>query len=74
LPPISKRLRAEMQKYQDGAPYAGADCRARKPIEAMMGKGIADSAASPCSSTTAGIQHVAPIDQFPVEKWNAIIR
>ena len=21
----------------------------------------------------AGIQHVAPLDQFPVEKWNAIL-
>jgi len=21
----------------------------------------------------AGIQHVAPIDEFPIEKWNAII-
>ena len=21
----------------------------------------------------AGIQHVAPVDQFPVEKWNAVL-
>ncbi|KMW57227.1 D-beta-hydroxybutyrate dehydrogenase [Candidatus Rhodobacter oscarellae] len=34
---------------------------------------IADAGACDILVNNAGIQHVAPIDQFPVEKWDAII-
>ncbi|WP_370229409.1 3-hydroxybutyrate dehydrogenase [Cognatishimia sp.] len=48
-------------------------------IKADMSKGdecrqlIADAGACDILVNNAGIQHVAPIDQFPVEKWDAII-
>ena len=41
----------------------GADCR--KLIETA---GVCDILVN-----NAGIQHVAPIDQFPIDKWNAIL-
>ena len=48
-------------------------------IKADMSKGdecrqlIADAGKCDILVNNAGIQHVAPIDQFPVEKWDAII-
>ena len=48
-------------------------------IKADMSKGdecrqlIADAGTCDILVNNAGIQHVAPIDQFPVEKWDAII-
>ena len=48
-------------------------------IKADMSKGdecrqlIADAERCDILVNNAGIQHVAPIDQFPVEKWDAII-
>ena len=48
-------------------------------IKADMSKGdecrqlIRDSAKCDILVNNAGIQHVAPIDEFPVEKWDAII-
>ncbi|WP_366872308.1 3-hydroxybutyrate dehydrogenase [uncultured Roseobacter sp.] len=48
-------------------------------IQADMSKGdqcrrlIADAGACDILINNAGIQHVAPIDEFPVEKWDAII-
>ena len=48
-------------------------------IKADMSKGdecrklIADAGACDILVNNAGIQHVAPIDEFPVDKWDAII-
>jgi 3-hydroxybutyrate dehydrogenase len=42
-------------------------------ISAMMAKAIGEFGAVDILVNNAGIQHVAPIDEFPVEKWNAII-
>jgi 3-hydroxybutyrate dehydrogenase len=42
-------------------------------IEAMMKKAIGEFGAVDVLVNNAGIQHVAPIDEFPVDKWNAII-
>jgi 3-hydroxybutyrate dehydrogenase len=42
-------------------------------IEAMMKKAAAEFGAVDVLVNNAGIQHVAPIEEFPVEKWNAII-
>ena len=39
----------------------------------MMDKAIAEFGAVDILVNNAGIQHVAPIDEFPVEKWNAVI-
>ena len=53
--------------------YSGADLTRPDEIEAMM-KGAADAfGAVDILINNAGTQHVAPVDQFPVEKWDLII-
>jgi 3-hydroxybutyrate dehydrogenase len=42
-------------------------------IEAMIHKAVAAFGAVDILVNNAGIQHVAPIDEFPPEKWEAII-
>jgi 3-hydroxybutyrate dehydrogenase len=42
-------------------------------IETMLGLAIAEFGAIDVLVNNAGIQHVAPIEEFPVDKWNAII-
>ena len=53
--------------------YDAADMTKPGEIEAMMKKAIAEFGVVDVLVNNAGIQHVAPIDEFPVEKWNAII-
>jgi 3-hydroxybutyrate dehydrogenase len=53
--------------------YDGADLSQQAPIEAMMKKAIAEFGAVDILVNNAGIQHVAPIDEFPVDKWNTIL-
>jgi len=52
--------------------YDGADLSRQAPIEAMMTKAIAEFGAIDILVNNAGIQFVAPVDEFPVDKWNAI--
>jgi 3-hydroxybutyrate dehydrogenase len=42
-------------------------------IAAMIGKAQRDFGAVDILVNNAGIQHVAPVEQFPVERWDAII-
>ena len=53
--------------------YDGADLSQQDAIEAMMGKAIGEFGGVDILVNNAGIQYVAPIDEFPVDKWNAII-
>ena len=53
--------------------YDGADLSQQDAIEAMMGNAIEAFGAVDILINNAGIQFVAPIDEFPVAKWNAII-
>ena len=55
------------------ARYHGADMSRPDEIEAMVGKALAEFGAVDVLVNNAGIQHVAPVDEFPVEKWDAII-
>ena len=55
------------------ARYDAADMAKPAEIEAMVAKAVAEFGAVDVLVNNAGIQHVAPIDEFPVEKWNAII-
>jgi 3-hydroxybutyrate dehydrogenase len=56
-----------------GAVYDGADMSKPAEIEAMM-KRCADELGGPdILVNNAGIQHVSPIEDFPAEKWDAII-
>jgi len=53
--------------------YDGADMSKPDAIEAMIMGAIREFGAIDILVNNAGIQHVAPIEEFPVEKWNAII-
>lgn len=52
-----------------GATHSGADLTDAAAIEAMM----AEAGPIDILVNNAGMQHVAPIDEFPVAKWDTII-
>ena len=53
--------------------HDGADMSRQGDIEAMMGRAIAEFGSIDLLINNAGIQHVAPVDEFPVDKWYAIL-
>src|SRR5207302_9505521 len=53
--------------------YDGADLSQQDSIERMMGKAIEQFGCVDILVNNAGIQFVAPIDEYPVDKWNAIL-
>jgi 3-hydroxybutyrate dehydrogenase len=69
-----ERTRAALEQASGGrALYSGADLTKPEAIEGMM-KEAAD-ALGPIDIlvNNAGMQHVAPVDEFPLEKWDLII-
>jgi len=55
------------------AGYHGADMSKAAEIEAMMAYAAAEFGGVDILVNNAGIQHVAPVDAFPPERWDAII-
>jgi len=53
--------------------YDGADMSQPAAIESMMKSALGEFGAVDILVNNAGIQHVAPVDEFPLEKWNAIL-
>ena len=53
--------------------YDGADMTKPATIEAMVKAASAEFGAVDILVNNAGIQYVAPIDEFPPDKWDAII-
>jgi len=53
--------------------YDGADMSKPAEVEAMMHKAIGEFGAIDVLVNNAGIQFVAPVEEFPVDKWNAIL-
>ncbi|MCA0032582.1 3-hydroxybutyrate dehydrogenase [Mesorhizobium sp. B263B2A] len=53
--------------------YDNADMSKGGAITEMMDKAIAEFGAVDILVNNAGIQHVAPIDDFPIEKWEAVV-
>jgi 3-hydroxybutyrate dehydrogenase len=68
----SLRARLE-QQYGVTVVYDGADMSQPGEIETMVWRGIERFGAVDVLVNNAGIQHVAPIDDFPLAKWDAII-
>lgn len=60
-------------QYQVETLFVHADISDYKSVEAMCTKTLAKFKTVDVLINNAGIQHVAPIEKFPVEKWNAII-
>ncbi|MFC0303947.1 3-hydroxybutyrate dehydrogenase [Rhizorhabdus histidinilytica] len=53
--------------------YSGHDLTKVDAIEAMMAEAAAAFGAVDILINNAGVQHVAPVEEFPVDKWNLII-
>ncbi len=60
---------------QSGAPalYDPADMTRPEQIAAMVERAVAETGGCDIVVANAGIQHVAPVAEFPPEKWDAII-
>ncbi|HTO84564.1 MAG TPA: 3-hydroxybutyrate dehydrogenase [Methylomirabilota bacterium] len=56
-----------------GVAFSGADISKPDDIAAMIDLAESEFGGVDILVNNAGIQHVAPIEEFPIEKWNAII-
>lgn len=65
-----KKIEAE---HHIRAIYSLADMSKPDQIEEMVEAGRSTFGGIDILVNNAGIQHVAPVDEFPAEKWNAII-
>ncbi len=65
--------RAEINALGVKVGYHGADMSQPAQIEAMMAYAEADFGGVDVLVNNAGIQHVARVEDFPVERWDAII-
>jgi 3-hydroxybutyrate dehydrogenase len=69
-----ERLRAGIEKeFGVKAAYSPADMSKPAEIAAMIEEAGKRFGSVDVLVNNAGIQHVAPIEEFPVEKWNQII-
>ena len=69
-----EKLRAGLaSKYGIKVTYDGADMSKPEQIEAMMTKAAADFGGVDILVNNAGIQFVSPVEDFPTDKWNAIV-
>ncbi|HXS51272.1 MAG TPA: 3-hydroxybutyrate dehydrogenase [Usitatibacter sp.] len=69
-----ERLRAALAKQSRAkALYHGADMTKPAEIAAMVKEAEKAFGRVDILVNNAGIQHVAPVDEFPVEKWDAIL-
>jgi len=72
--PETEKQRAELEtKYGIKAIYICADMTKPDDITRMIGTTARTFGKVDILVNNAGIQHVAPIDEFPIEKWNEII-
>ena len=69
-----EKERAALEATSGGkALYDAADMTKPEAIAAMVARAEAEFGAVDIVISNAGIQHVAPIDEFPIEKWDAIL-
>ncbi len=65
--------RAKLEAKGVSAIYSAADMTKPDEIAAMIAEANAELGSVDILINNAGIQHVSPIEDFPDEKWNAII-
>jgi 3-hydroxybutyrate dehydrogenase len=65
--------KAEVSALGTQVGYHGADMSKPAEIEAMMSYAAAEFGGVDILINNAGIQHVSPIEAFPIEKWDAIM-
>jgi len=69
-----ERLRSSLAKdHGVKALYHGADMTKPAEIAAMVAEAAKAFGRVDILVNNAGIQHVAPVDEFPIDKWDAII-
>jgi 3-hydroxybutyrate dehydrogenase len=69
-----ERIRAALEQASSGrAVYSAADLTKADAIEKMMAEAKAAFSGIDILVNNAGMQHVAPVDHFPPEKWDLII-
>ncbi len=68
--PIIERLKSE---HETGVIFDTADMRDPVQIETMVRNAQSQFGSVDIVVNNAGIQNVAPVDEFPVDKWDAII-
>jgi 3-hydroxybutyrate dehydrogenase len=61
------------QMHDVAAFYHGADLSKAVAVGEMMAYAMAEAGGVDILVNNAGIQHVAPVDEFPPEKWDAIL-
>lgn len=69
-----EQIRAGLaSKYGVKVIYDGADMSKHEQIEAMMHNAATQLGGVDILVNNAGIQFVSPVEEFPIDKWNAII-
>lgn len=59
--------------FEVAVSYSPADMTRPDAIAEMIASAVAEHGRLDVLVNNAGIQHVAPLDQFPIEKWDAIL-
>ena len=67
------RVEGELKRHNIRTLYHGADMSQPAAIEAMIGATESAFGRVDILVNNAGIQHVAPVESFPVDRWDAII-
>ena len=68
-----ERIRGEIGRSGSRIGYSAADLTRPDQIEALVRQTGAELGPIDILVNNAGMQHVAPVDQFPVDKWDLII-
>ena len=73
-PALIDELLAEFKsQYRVKAAYSPADMLKPPDVAAMVAQAARELGGVNILVNNAGIQHVAPVEEFPVEKWDAVI-
>ena len=73
LDEIKKLQHSMMDEYKVKVSFQGADLSNQSEIELMMENCFKEHSKVDIVVNNAGIQHVAPVDEFPTDKWNKIM-
>ena len=68
-----RSAQAQIARHGHGVSYHGADMSKPGEIADLIEQTVSTFGGIDILVNNAGIQHVAPIEAFPVEKWDAII-
>ena len=73
-PALIDKLVGELRtQYKVKADYNAADMSKPAEVAAMVAQAARELGSVDILVNNAGIQHVAPVEDFPIEKWDAVI-